>query len=115
MVKLLKNEDWLAFAAGLTIILSAIAGLQIPSPKFGWSDIGGLEALLTNGHNILSIIALATILLAVGLLTFFLQKKKITGLIGSVLLLFFISLISQWLAGLLMPFLLPRSLILYLP
>ena len=38
MKDLLKNEDWLSFAAGLSIIILAIAGIHFGAPKFGWAS-----------------------------------------------------------------------------
>ena len=99
MIKFLKNEDWLAFFAGLVIVLVAWAGIYIPAPKFGWENGTSLIGSVTNTSNLLAFAGLALIVIAVGLLTFFIRSKKTISLISTILLLFVISLISQWIAG----------------
>jgi uncharacterized integral membrane protein (TIGR00698 family) len=98
MDKVLKNEDWLAFGAGLLIIFLSTIGIQVPSPKFGWADVHGLSGLFS-GANTFSIIVIGVILIAIALITLFLKKKKVSGLVASILLLYVVSLISQWIAG----------------
>jgi uncharacterized integral membrane protein (TIGR00698 family) len=99
MAKLLKNEDWLAFVTGLIIILAAWAGFHFPSPKFGWSDSGTLRGLFTDINNLSGIAGIFVILVAATLATIFLKKKNVTRLIFSLIIVFAVSLVSQWISG----------------
>lgn len=99
MLKVLKNEDWLAFASGLFIILLALIGLTTASPKFNWSDIAGLGSLFTDSTNWVGILFLFLLVLGLGFATIFLSIKKPAHVIASVALLFTLSIVSQWLAG----------------
>lgn len=99
MAKLLKNEDWLAFVTGLLIILAAWAGFYFPSPKFGWSDAGSLKGLFSDINNLKGIAGILALLIAGALATIFLRKKNIPQLLGAIILVFAISLLSQWISG----------------
>jgi uncharacterized integral membrane protein (TIGR00698 family) len=99
MTKLLRNEDWLAFFAGIAVILFAWAGFYFPSPKFGWADSGSFAGLLTETNNLKGFAGIFLLLLVAGVLTFFLRRKKMTSLIGTIVLLFAFSIISQWISG----------------
>lgn len=94
----LKNEDWLAFASGLFVVLLALLGLTA-NPKFGWSESEGLFSLLTEFQNVQSVAIVMVIVLVVGLFTHLLSAKKTAQLLGSLLLLLAAALASQWLAG----------------
>jgi uncharacterized integral membrane protein (TIGR00698 family) len=99
MIKLLRNEDWLAFFAGIAIVLSAWAGFYFPSPRFGWADAGSFQKLFFDSDNIKGLTGLMFLLIIAGVLTFFLSKKKFPALIATVLLIFSISIASQWISG----------------
>jgi uncharacterized integral membrane protein (TIGR00698 family) len=99
MIKILKNEDWLAFAAGALIIVTAIFGLLIAPAKYGWSNLPGLTGILSDPANLISILVLLSVILVLGFLTLFLSNKKISGMIGSMVFLFVIALLSQILGG----------------
>jgi uncharacterized integral membrane protein (TIGR00698 family) len=99
MNKVLKNEDWLAFLAGFIVIILAIAGLQFVVPKFGWSDSMGFINIFADFNNILSIFSFGLIIVVIGLFTLFFGDKKVVNLIGTVLLLFIVSIVSQIIAG----------------
>lgn len=99
MSKLLKNEDWLAFLVGLTIVLTAWGGFYFPSPKFGWSDANSFAGLISESKNITGLLSIALLLVIVGTLTVFLKKKKMGTLIGTILVLFAVSVASQWISG----------------
>jgi uncharacterized integral membrane protein (TIGR00698 family) len=99
MKKVLQNEDWLSFLAGIIIVLAALAGFYFPSPKFGWSDTTSLGGLLTDQVNLKAFAGSFIILLVAGVLTFFLKNKKWLSLVGTILLLFVVSLIGQLISG----------------
>lgn len=99
MTKLLRNEDWLAFFAGIAVILTAWAGFYFPSPKFGWSDADTFTGLLTHSGNLKGFAGIFFLLVAAGVLTFFLRKKKMSSLLGTIVLLFAFSIVSQWISG----------------
>lgn len=99
MIKLLKNEDWLAFFAGLIIVLAASAGFHFASPKFGWSDAASLKGILSDTANLKGLAGTLLMLVAGGLATLFLARKKITRLIATIFIVFALSIISQWISG----------------
>ena len=53
--KILLQEDWTAVILGALIILLAIAGLHLPVPVFGWSNIQELTAKVFTATNLLAI------------------------------------------------------------
>lgn len=97
--KILKNEDWLAFAAGGIIIALVLSGFVIPSAKFVWTDLESFLSIVINQSNAINIIALIGILLILAFLTLFLSKKTIPSLIASAVILFSLAIVSQWIAG----------------
>lgn len=99
MNKILKNEDWLAFLAGIAVITAAWAGFYFPAAKFGWADTTSFGKLLSESGNLLSLSGILFLIIISGLLTIFLRKKKIAPFIGTFLLVFAISLVSQLIAG----------------
>ncbi|HPA86236.1 MAG TPA: putative sulfate exporter family transporter [Bacteroidales bacterium] len=99
MAKILRNEDWLAFFTGLAIIAAAWAGIWFPSAKFGWADSSSLAGVFTGGGNLAGIAGMLLIIVLTGVLTFFLRKKKISGLLLTLLVIFSLSLLSQIIAG----------------
>ena len=99
MDKILKNEDWLAFSAGLIIIFLALFGVYFSAPKFGWDNSLALQNIATDGFNWVLIGGTLVILILAGFFTFFLKKKKIAALLGTIVILFILSLASQFLAG----------------
>lgn len=99
MSGLLKNEDWLAFLAGLVIVLLAWGGIYFAAPKFGWSDTESLNGLLFNVTNIQALIGTAVLLIITAALTIFLRKKNITSIVGAILFMFVIGVISLLIAG----------------
>ena len=99
MKKLLQNEDWLAFITGIAVVLMAWAGFYFPSPKFGWADAGSFKNLFVEVNNQKGFIGILFLLIAAGVLSFFLKKKKVATLLGTIVLLFSISVISQWISG----------------
>jgi len=99
MTRILKNEDWLAFFAGLIIVLSAWAGIFFTAPKFGWSDSDSLNGLFMNFSNIKALIATGILLILTALLTFFLRQKNFITLVGAISFMFLISVVSLVIAG----------------
>ena len=99
MAKILRNEDWLAFFTGLAIIAAAWAGMWFPSVKFGWADSSSLAGLFTVVGNLTGIAGMLLIIVLTGVLTFFLRKKKVSGLLLTLLVIFALSLLSQVIAG----------------
>jgi uncharacterized integral membrane protein (TIGR00698 family) len=99
MIKILKNEDWLAFFAGILIILLAWAGLFFQSPKFNWIDSASFINMLTTPANATGITGLLVILILAGFLTFFLRRKKGGSLIITILIIFGLSILSQYISG----------------
>lgn len=99
MSKLLKNEDWLAFFAGLAIVLTAWAGFYFPSPKFGWSDSGSFSKLISESSNLMGLLGITVLLIIAGVLTLFLKKKKIGTLVGSIIFIFAVSILSMLISG----------------
>jgi uncharacterized integral membrane protein (TIGR00698 family) len=97
--KIFQNEDWLSFAAGLFVVLLAIAGVQFGSPKFGWATAADLGKILGNGANLLNIGFTAIVVLLLGLTTKILRPKKTSTIFISILLIFVVSLISQLISG----------------
>ncbi len=99
MKKILNNEDWLAFLAGILIILLAWAGLFFQSPKFNWTDSESFLKLFTLSTNLAGIAGLLLILVTAGVLTNFLRKKKSSLLLLTILVVFSLGLLSQWISG----------------
>ena len=99
MRKILSNEDWLAFFAGLVILLAAWAGIYYPSVKLGWSDSSTFAGLFTTTGNLKGFSGTLILILIAGVLTLFLRKKKISGLLATLLLIFILSVISQLISG----------------
>ncbi|HLN55128.1 MAG TPA: putative sulfate exporter family transporter, partial [Bacteroidales bacterium] len=99
MKTLLRNEDWLAFITGLIIVLAAWAGFHFPSPKFGWSDNGSLQKILSDSSNLAGIAGIFLLLVCGSLMTLFLKKKNTGRLVVTMTLVFVLSLISQWISG----------------
>jgi len=99
MRKILSNEDWLAFFAGLAILLAAWAGIYYPSVKLGWSDSSTFAGLFTTTGNLKGFSGTLILILIAGVLTLFLRKKKISGLLATLLLIFILSVISQLISG----------------
>lgn len=99
MKKLLRNEDWLAFITGIVIVLAAWAGFHFSSPKFGWSDAGSLKGILSDSNNLTGIAGIFLLLAGGSLVTLFLKKKNILSLLGTMVLIFGLALVSQWISG----------------
>ena len=99
MRKILSNEDWLAFFAGLAILLAAWAGIYYPSVKLGWSDSSTFAGLFTTTGNLKGFSGTLILFVITGVLTLFLRKKKISGLLATLLLIFILSVISQLISG----------------
>jgi uncharacterized integral membrane protein (TIGR00698 family) len=99
MRKILKNEDWLAFFAGLAILLAAWAGVYCPSVKFGWSDSSSFMGLFTSAGNLEGLSGTLLLIILTGIFTLFLRKKKIFNLLMTLLLIFILSIISQLISG----------------
>lgn len=99
MTKIFQNEDWLAFFVGIAIVLTAWAGFYFPSPKFGWADASSFSKLLADSSNLKGLLGIIALLIVTGFITFFLKKKKIATLLGTIVLLFLVSLTSLWISG----------------
>ncbi|MFN8239354.1 MAG: putative sulfate exporter family transporter [Bacteroidales bacterium] len=99
MIRLLKNEDWLAFVTGIIIVIAAWAGLFFKVPKYGWTDPASLATLLSSSGNLAGMAGLFVILLAAGLLTYFIRGKKALSLIITIGIIFLVSVLSQLLSG----------------
>lgn len=97
-MKFLKNEDWLAFIAGLLVIVLAWLGYSFNAPKFGWTDAGSLFKL-GSVSNIGSILLMFVIIMIAGILTFLLRNKSKGSFMISLLMIFVISIISQLISG----------------
>jgi len=97
--KIFQNEDWLSFTAGLFIVLLAIVGVQFGAPKFSWANGSDLLNILSGGVNLLIIGYTAIVLIILGLATKILRPKLTYTVFISILLLFVVSLISQFIAG----------------
>lgn len=99
MEKILKNEDWLAFLAGMLVIITASAGYFFPAPKFTWTDLQGSAGFLTTPGSLKGLAATALIVFLAGLLTWFLKKHNFGTYAGSFALIFLFCIFSQWLSG----------------
>jgi len=99
MRKILSNEDWLAFFTGLAILLAAWAGVNYPSVKLGWADSSSFAGLFTSAGNLKGFSGTLFLISITGILTLFLRKKKISGLLMTLLLIFFLSIVSQIISG----------------
>jgi len=99
MRKILSNEDWLAFFTGLAILLAAWAGVNYPSVKLGWADSSSFAGLFTSAGNLKGFSGTLFLISITGILTLFLRKKKISGLLMTLLLIFILSIVSQIISG----------------
>ena len=99
MKGILKNEDWLAFISGLIIIILAWGGFYFQSPKFSWSDTASFTNLIADNLNLIGLAGILIIILATGFLTYFLKPKKTASFISAIIVVFIISIISQWISG----------------
>jgi uncharacterized integral membrane protein (TIGR00698 family) len=99
MNKILKNEDWLAFIAGLAVILTAWGGYYFPAPKFSWTDPGSVANLLADPKNLSGIAGMLALVLMAGFLAFFLKKHNVMTFIAACLVLFLLSILSLWISG----------------
>ena len=97
--RILKNEDWLSFTAGLLLILLSIAGVKFGATKFSWATSEDLVVLLSSPTNLLSIGLTAVVMIILGLATKVLQQKQTYTIFISILLLFIVSLLSQFISG----------------
>jgi uncharacterized integral membrane protein (TIGR00698 family) len=97
--RFLQNEDWLSFSAGLLIILLSIAGIKFGATKFSWATFDDLRGLLSSGNNLLSIGFTAVALVILGIATKTLRPKQTYTIFLSILLLFVVSLLSQFISG----------------
>lgn len=98
MLKFFKNEDWLAFASGLAVVLTAWAGFFFPSPKFGWENTASIGKLLSEA-NFKSLVGIFLILVFFGFLTILLRKKKVPGLLLAIFVIFILSIVSHLISG----------------
>jgi uncharacterized integral membrane protein (TIGR00698 family) len=99
MIRILKNEDWLAFTAGIILILTAIGGWFFQAPKFGWSDSESFLKLFSDAGNLFSFLAVFLIVLAVGSLTVIIRKKSAVSFILTFALIFALSVLAQIISG----------------
>jgi hypothetical protein len=97
--KLFQNEDLLSFTTGLLIILLSIAGVKFGAAKFSWTTFDELGILLTSGSNLLDIGFTAVALVLLGLTTKALRRKQTFTIFLSILLLFAVSPLSQFISG----------------
>lgn len=96
--KLLKNEDWLSFGAGLLLVLLAVAGLFSGSPKYDWKSFSSLSGVFT-GSNLLLIVPTFVVIVFLGMLTRILRPKSTGSVLTGTLLLFAIAVLSMIVAG----------------
>lgn len=94
-----KNEDWLSFATGLAIVVLAIAGIHFGSPKLSWSNLNELGSLLTQVTLLQQIGMTAVVVLILGFLSRLLRPKSTSNMIAGLMLLFFVGIIAQIIAG----------------
>jgi uncharacterized integral membrane protein (TIGR00698 family) len=99
MDKILKNEDWLAFIAGLAVILTAWGGYFFAAPMFAWTDTGNIANFITDTKSLSGLAAMLMVLIVAGLLTFFMKKHNFMTFIGACMLVFLLSVASQWISG----------------
>lgn len=99
MRKILSNEDWLAFFAGLAILLAAWAGFYYSPVKLGWADTASFAGLFKTAANQKGIVGTLVLILITGSLTFLLRKKKFYHMMLTLLIIFVLSIVSQLIAG----------------
>jgi uncharacterized integral membrane protein (TIGR00698 family) len=98
MKKSFLNEDWLAFIAGLFLILITAFLFRFDLPKFNWSGKQDVIGLF-RASNGAAVAWIYLVILAVGLASMFLGNKKIGYLLVGLSVLFIISILAQFLAG----------------
>ncbi len=99
MNNLLRNEDWLATFTGFLIIALALFGHVPFVPSFAWKDGEGLLARWSDLGNWLSIDIFLVLTVLIGLSTQAGLGKKNWTIWKGLAFLFFLTLVSQWIAG----------------
>ncbi len=97
--KFFQSEDWLSFTSGLLIVLLSVAGLKFGATKFAWTNLADLANLFSTRANLLSIFYSAIVLTVLGFAAKALRQKPAYSILLSILLLFAVSLVSQFISG----------------